>query len=317
MSAASVSVIVPVRNRENLIGPCLERLVKAAAPLAERGHRFEIVVADDASTDRTAEVVDAVGARSPVPVRRVSMHQRQGPARARNAALALATGDLVVFVDSDVMVVDGFFRAHLEAHQRVGPRALVIGTLISVPSVEAALRAPRGRVWDLSTNPLDTANASVRREHLERVGCFDPGFEGMGWQDIDLGLRLLRHGLVRTRAKGAVGYHVKPPVAQRSQLEQMLAKERERGRSAHYFLAKHPGLVSRLAVQATPFHRVLNWLSRMGGAVTEENVLDWVGWARRRGLGALEVIWLSGVLNQAYLRSFHQSGRSAALHQAL
>ena len=317
MSAASVSVVVPVRNREKLIGPCLEHLLRAAELAAGRGHRFEIVVANDASTDGTGEMVDAMAARSRVPIRHIRLSERQGPARARNAALELATGELVVFVDSDVIVVDRFFQAHLEAHDRAGPRALVLGPVISVPSVEAALRAPRGKVWDFSTNPLDTANASVRREHLLAVGAFDSRFEGMGWQDIDLGLRLLQRGLVRARARGAVGYHVKPPLTEPSQLALMLVKERERGRSAHHFLAKHPGLTSRLAVQATVLHRVINWVSRMGGLVDERNVLDWVSWARRRNLAALEVIWLSGVLNRAYLMSFHRSGSTGGAHEAL
>lgn len=316
MSIASVSVVVPVRNRERLIGPCLEHLLRAAELAAGSGYRFEVVVANDASTDGTGEVVDAIAARSRVPIRHIRLSERQGPARARNAALEMATGELVVFVDSDVIVVDSFFQAHLEAHDRAGPRALVLGPVITVPSVEAAMRAPRARIWDLSTNPLDTANASVRREHLLAVGAFDSGFEGMGWQDIDLGLRLLQHGLVRTRAKGAVGYHVKPPLTESSQLAMMLAKERERGRSAHRFLAKHPGLTSRLAVQATALHRMINWVSRMGGLVDERNVLDWVRWARQRNLTALEVIWLSGVLNQAYLRSFH-SGSATAVREAL
>lgn len=315
MSPAFVSVIVPVRNRASLISPCLEHLLKAARPIAEQGYRFEIVVADDASTDGTAETVDMVAARSPLPIRCIQLAARQGPARARNAAIEAASGDLIVFVDSDVIVVETFFQAHLEAHRRSGPRALVVGPVIAVPSVDAALRYPKSSIWDVSTNPLDTANASVRKEHLQQVGLFDSRFEGMGWQDVDLGLRLIKHGLVRIRARRAVGYHVKPPVTSRAQLELMMAKERERGRSAHYFLAKHPGLTSRLAVQATWFHRALNWLSRMGGLVTEENVLDWLEWARRRRLPGLGVVWLSGVLNRAYLKSFHECDRAGALQE--
>lgn len=315
MAPSSVSVIVPVRNRAELIGPCLEHLLRSAGVIAEQGCRCEIVVADDASTDGTAERVDALAAGSPLPIRRIHLAPRQGPARARNAAIEAASGDLIVFVDSDVMVVETFLRAHLEAHQRAGPRALVVGPVIAVPSVESALQQPRPSIWDVSTNPLDTANASVRKEHLHRVGLFDSRFEGMGWEDLDLGLRLVKYGLVRVRARQAVGYHVKPPVTSRAQLELMLAKERERGRFAHYFLAKHPGLTSRLAVQATWFHRALNWLSRMGGLVTEENVLDWLQWARRRKLPGLGVVWLSGVLNQVYLQSFHRYGRPGALQE--
>src|SRR5690606_27158350 len=113
-------------------------------------------------------------------VKQVLLDHRQGPARARNAALQQASGELVVFVDSDVIVAPGFFEAHLAAYRDVGRAAFVVGTLVSVPSLEAALARPQPTKWDYSGATLDTANASVPWQALAAVGFFDPGFEGMG-----------------------------------------------------------------------------------------------------------------------------------------
>lgn len=112
---------------------------------------MQVVVANDASTDATGEVVQRIAESSAVPVRVLSFPSRQGPARARNAALEAATGELVVFVDSDVIVPEVFVEAHLAAHREAGPRVYVMGALIYVDSVAIALQAPLPTVWDFSS----------------------------------------------------------------------------------------------------------------------------------------------------------------------
>lgn len=305
----SISVIIPVRNRATLIAPCLEHLFKAATPVTDKGVSVEIVVANDASTDNTADVVDDLSRQSPVPVKQVALASRQGPARARNAALDNASGQLVVFVDSDVIVSERFFDAHLDAYRTAAGPAYAGGTLVSVPSLETALQHPAPTKWDYSGATLDTANASVPWEALKAVGFFDSGFEGMGWQDLDLGRRLVKHGLTRVQATEAVAYHIQPPIRTKAELRARLQKERERGTSAVRYMRKHPGLSARLAAQDTRLHQLLSWLFRMGGLVDEDNVLDWVNWARKRGWVALEKMWLAGVINKAHLESLAAAKR--------
>nr|WP_231699420.1 glycosyltransferase family A protein [Limnochorda pilosa] len=307
----SLSLVIPARNRARLIEPCLESLLRAVEPLARMGVKAEIVVANDASTDETPQVVERVAESASVPVRCVTLSTRQGPGRARNAAIEAATGELIVFVDSDVIVEEDFLEAHVAAHRASGSQVFTVGKLISVPSLEAAQARTEATVWDFSSATLDTANAAVRKEHLEAVGAFDKGFEGMGWQDIDLGRRLKRHGLTRVAVPEAVGYHIQPLIQTQEQLVARMNKERERGVSAVYFMAKYPGLSARLAAQDTALHRALNWIFRMGGLVREDNVLSWVERARKRGRVALEKMWLAGVINQAYLESLAATRRAA------
>jgi glycosyltransferase involved in cell wall biosynthesis len=89
-----ISVIVPAFNEEKLLGASLAEIKSAAAAFLARGWRFEIVVCDNNSTDRTADIARAAGAEVVFePVNQI--------ARARNTGAASATGDWLVFVDAD------------------------------------------------------------------------------------------------------------------------------------------------------------------------------------------------------------------------
>jgi len=308
-NSPSVSIIIPVRNRALLIAECLASLIESVKNLDTD---VEILVADDASTDDTPAVVSGIAKKSPVPVKLLTSAERRGPAHARNQAIESASGELVIFVDSDEVVVEDFVRAHLAMHKEKGPMVYGSGKIISVPSLEAAKSHPEPTVWDYSGATLDTANASVRREHLKAVGGFDPGFEGMGWHDLDLGYRLLKYGLEKVYIPTAISYHIQPPLRTPEQLAARLQKERERGKTAVYFLERHPGFKTRLSIQDTKAHHFLNWISRAGGLINEENVLKWAEWARKRRLTALEKMWLSGVINKAYLEIKEETQRARA-----
>ena len=93
-----LSAIVPAHNEARLIRRTLEALVKAGAAVGERFARtFEIIVADDASTDATAAIARGLGARVvAVTHRRISS--------VRNAGARAASGEYLVFVDADTIV---------------------------------------------------------------------------------------------------------------------------------------------------------------------------------------------------------------------
>jgi glycosyltransferase involved in cell wall biosynthesis len=89
-----ISVIMPAFNEEKLLGASLARIQTAAAAFARRGWDFELIVCDNNSTDLTAEIARAAGAR-------VVFEPFNQIARARNTGGAAATGDWLVFVDAD------------------------------------------------------------------------------------------------------------------------------------------------------------------------------------------------------------------------
>ncbi|MBI4277476.1 MAG: glycosyltransferase [Armatimonadetes bacterium] len=296
-SPRAVSVVVPTHNRAPILRRCLEALLAQTLP----PDAYEIVVADDGSTDGTAEMVAATAAAAACPVRFATLPRRSGPGAARNLAVREAEGTLVVFVDSDVLVVPEFLAAHVDTHGAQGERILGRGPIIITPHLTLPESPPRG-VIDLSTNYLDTANASVARRHLEEAGMFDEQFSVYGWEDLDLGIRLRRLGVRKVHVPAAIAYHYQPELDP-ERMESLLEKERERAAMAVRFYRKHPGLTSRLAIQWTLFHRALAWVQTAGGLLHEGNVAAAVRWARARGLRTPAFLMLRGVLNRAYLRA--------------
>ena len=100
-----ISFIVPAFNEERLLGATLDALHVAARAL---GDPYELVVADDASTDRTALVAQQHGAQL------VRVAHRQ-IAATRNAGARAATGELLIFVDADTLVNEAVVRAAVQA----------------------------------------------------------------------------------------------------------------------------------------------------------------------------------------------------------
>ena len=100
-----ISFVVPAYNEERLIGATLDAIHAAAREIAQP---YEVVVANDGSTDNTAGVARAHGARV------VDCHHRQ-IARVRNTGARATTGDILIFVDADTRVSAAVVRAALDA----------------------------------------------------------------------------------------------------------------------------------------------------------------------------------------------------------
>ena len=97
-----ISVIVPAFNEEKLLGASLTEIKSATSAFTARGWSFELIVCDNNSTDRTADIARAAGAKVVFePVNQI--------ARARNAGAAAATGDWFIFVDADSHPRAGLF----------------------------------------------------------------------------------------------------------------------------------------------------------------------------------------------------------------
>lgn len=284
-----LSVVVPTYNRSQVLRVCLRALAAQTLP----PERFEVLVVDDGSTDDTEAVVRSF--EGMLSVHHLRQPANRGRAAARNLGIGKATGDVVVFVDSDVFPVPGFLAAHAEIHAR-WHRAVGRGPLLLTAHLDDPFTKPP-LVPDPSPGFLDTANASVRREHLLASGGFDEGFRHYGWEDVDLGLRLRRMRLRRVFSRRALAYHYQPPPTPDG-VADLLRKEEERARMAVRLLQKHPGLASRFVTQFTPLHRLAAFLLTGGGAVNEGNLASVL-----RGLRShrLAHVLVRAALNRYYL----------------
>ncbi|MDM7854025.1 glycosyltransferase [Cellulomonas alba] len=180
-----VSVVVPVYDVEEYLDACLVSITEQDWP------SLEVVVVDDGSTDASLEVAHAFAARDP----RVRVHgfENAGLGAARNRGAALATGEYLLFADSDDVVLPGALTALAGSLEATGSdvasgnvRRMRGATLLPSPPHEAALarRRLRTRLADDPVLVQDTTawnkvfRTSFWREHDLRWG------EGVLYEDM-------------------------------------------------------------------------------------------------------------------------------------
>ena len=205
----TLSVVIPTYDEP-------ERLEAALKSLSQQNYPHEatqIIVVDDASPHLDAERLHA--AIAPLELQLLRNEQNQGRARARNAALRVASGDIVVFLDSDMTVGTNFLRAHAQRHQNHA-EAVFVGNVRFASEIPATslTRYLEGRgvhrVDADKTIPFKcfvTGNSSVRRSSLLRVGFFDEDLTAYGGEDLELGYRLHLAGIPLYYAPEALSHH--------------------------------------------------------------------------------------------------------------
>lgn len=166
--ARMISFVVPAYDEERVLGATLDS-IHAAARIA--GEPYEIVVADDGSTDGTAEVAQARGARV------VTVAHRQ-IAATRNSGARAARGDLLFFVDADTLVDERVLRAALAA-MRSGAVGGGAGLRFDgrVPLLARTFTAAL-LAFSRAARLACGCFVFVRREAFEAVGGFDEGLFG-------------------------------------------------------------------------------------------------------------------------------------------
>ncbi len=307
----ALSVIIPAHNRGDLVTHTLRSLARQSLA----SDLYEVIVVDDGSTDGTPEVVTA-WEKDGAPIRLLRRTANRGPGPARNDGVRNAGGEIVVFVDSDVVVRPDFLALHLEAHRQAKRAVVCRGPVVPVAEIPAA-GAPLQRLPLAGYSPsyFDPANASVPRVELLAAGLFDERFGTYGWEDFDLGFRLQQRGLARVFRREAVAYHLQPAPSPQA-FDRMLAKEEERARAAVYLYHKHPHWSTRWLIQHTPVHRVVYFLLAAGGLLNRGTAPALAVRFRRKGWITLEHLILRGALNRHYLAQLRQDwtrdSRSAA-----
>lgn len=233
------SIVIATRNRAALLDGALASLrAQIGAP------EFETLVIDNGSADGTSVVAARHGAK-------VLFEAQPNRALARNAGLAAATGEIVLFVDDDVVLPPFFLAAHARVHAAEIFPHIVTGPIINVPDAQTR---PVPSFVNGSNAFFCTCNVSVPRNALNAVGGFDPAFDKYGWEDTELGARLRAFDVRRRFAWDAYLWHVKPPATET--LDAALEKTIEKARMAAVFVRKDPSSRAKLATGAYTINRV-------------------------------------------------------------
>jgi len=304
-----LSVVIPTYNRLPILQKCLRALEQQqqAQPLSG----YEVVLVDDGSTDETVAWVQAQAAE--LPHVRLIQQDHGGPAEGRNRGVAAARGDVIVFIDSDLVVTADFLMAHAEALERSwrqqGNRlCFTYGAVINTANFNDPT-SERHKLRDASWAYFATGNVAIDRAVLEQAGLFDTAFRLYGWEDLELGERLRRLGVQLIRCPQAVGYHWHPPLSL-EQIPRLIEIERERARMGLVFYRKHPTRRVRLIIQYTWFHRLLWELLTLGGVLNERSLRPLLAWLIRHGQAAWAMELLRLPLNRIGVRSLFTEARN-------
>jgi len=246
----AASVVIANYNRPELVQRLLGDLTKQSIPAA----RYEVVVVDDGSAVDVRGVLRAGDYPFALVVHRQA---NAGAAKARQKGAELARGKVVLFLDDDMRVGEGFLEGHLALHEEAG--TVVLGQLrpdadiATMPLFEKFFARMLSNKADellagkkkLRGHGVYTGNVSIDRELFLRVGGFDPAFRAL--EDEELGIRLEKAGAKLLFSGKGESVHG----SDKTSLEKWLARSENDGRYAVRVGRKH-----RDEASASPFRHL-------------------------------------------------------------
>jgi len=277
-----LSVIIPCHNEEATLPAQLEALVAQ-----EWDGNWEVIVVDNRSTDRTAEVARSYGSDA-VPVRVVEATEKGGIAYARNSGVRETDARSVAFCDGDDVVFPGWTAAIGKALEN---QPLVTGTLDG-----EQLNEP----WLAKTRPMGASerlplfgqvpfargnNAAMHRALWEELDGYDEAFDGL--EDIEFSVRAagagysptlvpdarvayrFRSGLRATWRQGIYYGRGRPWIAQNAASFGLTGPGRFDGlKSWAWLVVRSPTLVTRAGRHAWVFTLAVRWGVVLGAVKT-------------------------------------------------
>ena len=242
-----LSVVIPTHNRRYVLEETLLFLEKQDIGVSS----FEVVVVDDGSTDGTDRMLRNYGGA--LNLNPVILEKNRGRAGARNEGVKNASGDLVIFLDSDMRTDECFVRAHKEAHETHEQRICVAGKVVTAPELGESLihsyLDTRGAEKHTSgtfvpSRYFNTWNVSVRKDDLISVGLFDESYSAYGFEDVDIGYRLEKMGVRLLYDSQAAAEHM-----DRIDLKNLIEKKEDAGKSLPHLLSKFPELADEMRIR--------------------------------------------------------------------
>jgi GT2 family glycosyltransferase/peptidoglycan/xylan/chitin deacetylase (PgdA/CDA1 family) len=211
---------MPEQPRFSIVMPTYNRRSRVAASVCalddQTLHDFEVIVAVDGSTDGSAAELHGLTTSFSLTV---VEQANAGPAAARNAGAAAATGKVLVFLDDD-MRADPQLLAEYERSLR-GGADVVMGNIPLDPAAPDTMFSRGVATWAsqradqfhgekaISAAEMLSGNIGMRRELFESVGGFDSEINRgglMGWEDFEFGARLLEAGAHVVFNRDAISY---------------------------------------------------------------------------------------------------------------
>ena len=301
----NVSVVIPTYNRKLILKKCLFALENQI--LNENITSYEIIVVDDGSTDGTTTWIRENKANLPHVVLYEQKHG--GPALGRNLGVIKSKNDIIVFIDSDLIVVNDFLINHvnklLSYWQKFNKNCFTYGSVINTSNFENPENENQ-KITDISFAYFATGNVAISKDLLLKAGLFDSSFSLYGWEDLELGERLKQLGTKLIKCPRAKGFHWHPPF-DCGQIKSLVAKESERAKMALVFFKKHPNLRVRFIIQYTFLHVLLWRILSLGGLISVKTITPLLEFLVKKGKNSLALEFLKIPLNLIYVNEINRS----------
>ncbi len=176
-----ISVVVPAFNEEKFIGRCLEALKRQ-----DFSEKYEIIVVDNNSTDKTAQIAKRMGVK-------VVSEKKQGYVFALRKGCSEAQGEIIAITDADTLVPKDWLKKIYEGYKK-DPQVVCVGGRSSFEP-KTPLAFLNELIWNLGGVVLKHFhgfNLSIRREVYQKIGGFR---EKVNFNaDTDLCLRVKKEG---------------------------------------------------------------------------------------------------------------------------
>lgn len=203
-SFPSASIIIPAYNAENHLQACLDALLQQTI------HPEEIIVVDDGSTDGTRTIAESFSLVTYL------TQKNQGPAKARNAGAKKASGDIILFIDSDCVPEKNWLEEMLKPFEDEN----VVGVQGAYKTKQKSLTA-RFDQLDIeyryermkkkeTIDWIGTYSAAYKRKVFLDARGFDETFPKASGEDSELSYRLAERGMILKFAPTAIVYHTHP-----------------------------------------------------------------------------------------------------------
>jgi glycosyltransferase involved in cell wall biosynthesis/peptidoglycan/xylan/chitin deacetylase (PgdA/CDA1 family) len=240
MNRFRISVIIPTYSRRDTLARTLPTVFMQDFPADD----YEVIVVVDGSTDGTVEMLARL---RPACGFRFLEQTNRGPAAARNVGLKEARGDLVLFLDDDIICERNLLSEHVTGHAAARPLVLH-GRIYVAPESPATFATEGTRRWyedyyrrltpeiglRLPDDNYLASNSSVPRATLLACGGFDEHIPLL--EDFELGLRLWKMGVTFLYRPTAVAHEV----FVKSSRDLALKDASRHGAAAVFLSRKHP-----------------------------------------------------------------------------
>ncbi len=193
MKNLTISLIIPAYNEEKYIGACLEAVIKNS-----NGKFLEIIVIDNASTDKTSDIAKGY------PGVTVIREEKKGLTRARQCGLENSKGQIIAYVDADTQIPDFWYEKIIKEFTKSDKLSCLSGPYVYYDISKFRQFIVKILYWYMLAMPtywivgymVTGANFAIKRDVLEKMGGFDTSIEFYG-EDTNLARRSHEYGKVK------------------------------------------------------------------------------------------------------------------------